>query len=102
MVGCTLRFDRKHQVLLITFGKLATQASALATYSAVERFVAAEGPCSVIADLSLLEKVEVPGHFVRSMDAWAMGSPARGLDPPGCSREQEAPGVRIGPYRNAN
>ena len=69
VVGCTLRFDRKHQVLLITFGKLATQASALATYSAVERFVAAEGPCSIIADLSLLEKVEVPGPFVRSM-AW--------------------------------
>jgi hypothetical protein len=67
--GMHLRFDRKHQVLLITLGKLATQASALATYSAVERFVAAEGPCSIIADLSLLEKVEVPGHFVRSM-AW--------------------------------
>jgi hypothetical protein len=69
VVGCTLRFDRKHQVLLITFGKVATQASALATYAAVERFVAAEGPCSVIADLSTIERVEVTGDFVRSM-AW--------------------------------
>ena len=69
VVGSTLRFDRKHQVLLITFGKVATQASALATYAAVERFVAAEGPCSVIADLSTIEKVEVKGDFVRSI-AW--------------------------------
>jgi hypothetical protein len=69
VAGSTLRFDRKHQVLLITFGKLATQASALATHSEVERFVAAEGPCSVIADLSALEKVEVAGDFVRTM-AW--------------------------------
>ena len=68
-VGCTLRFNRQHQVLLITFGKVATQASALATYGAVKRFVAAEGPCSVLADLSPIEKVEVPGDFVRSM-AW--------------------------------
>ena len=35
----------------------------------MERFVAAEGPCSVIADLSTIEKVNVTGDFVRSM-AW--------------------------------
>jgi hypothetical protein len=69
VVACTLRFDRKHQVLLIEYGKVANQASALATYAAVERFVAAEGPCSVLADLSTIEKLEVPGDFVRSM-AW--------------------------------
>ena len=69
VAGSTLRFDRKHHVLLITFAKVATEASALATYAAVERFVAAEGPCSVIADLSTIERVEVTGDFVRSM-AW--------------------------------
>jgi len=69
VVGCTLRFDRKHQVLLITYGTVATPASALAAYAAVERFVTTEGPCSVLADLSSIEKVEVPGDFVRSL-AW--------------------------------
>jgi hypothetical protein len=69
VMTCTLRFDRKHQVLLIEYGKIANQASALSTYAAVERFVAAEGPCSVLADLSTIEKLEVPGEFVRSM-AW--------------------------------
>src|SRR4029077_13476547 len=66
VVGCTLRFERKHQVLLITYGTVATPASALAAYSAVERFVTAEGPCSVLADLS---SIEVAGDFVRSL-AW--------------------------------
>jgi len=69
VVGSTLRFDRKHRVLLITFAKVATEASALATYDAVKRFVAVEGPCSVIADLSTIEKLEVRGDFVRSI-AW--------------------------------
>ena len=69
VAGSTLRFDRKHHVLLITFAKVATEASALATYAAVERFVAAEGPCSVIADLSTIEKLEVRGDLVRSI-AW--------------------------------
>ena len=66
---CALRFDRKRRVLLITFGKAASQFSSLAVYSAVEQFVAAEGACAVIADLSTIEKVDVTGDFVRSM-AW--------------------------------
>src|SRR5215472_680407 len=68
-VEYALRFDRKHKVLLIIFGKVATQASALSTYAAVERVVGVEGPCSVIADLSAVEKVEVTGDFVCSI-AW--------------------------------
>ena len=68
-VGYTLRFDRKQRVLLITFGKVARQSSLLAAYDAVTHFVAAEGSCSVIADLSKIEKAEVTGDFVRSM-AW--------------------------------
>ena len=69
VAGSTLRFDRKHHVLLITFAKVATAASALATYAAVQRFVAAEGPCSVIADLSTIERLDVRGDLVRSI-AW--------------------------------
>lgn len=69
VLGCTLRFDRKQQVLLITYGTVATHASALAAYTAVERFVAAEGPCSAIADLSAIEGIEVTADAVRSL-AW--------------------------------
>jgi len=64
-----LQFDPKQRVLLITLGKVVTQESALAAYTAVVRFIAAEGPCSAIADLSAVESAEVPGHFVQSL-AW--------------------------------
>jgi hypothetical protein len=68
-VGCTLRFDRKRRILLLTFEKAASQTSVLATYSVVKRFIDIEGPCSVIADLSTIEKVDITGNFVRSI-AW--------------------------------
>ena len=67
--GCSLQFDRKHHVLLITYGKVATPASALTAYDSVEHFVSSEGPCSVLADLSNIETVDVPGDFIRSL-AW--------------------------------
>ena len=89
VLGCTLRFDRKHRVLLITFGKVASHASALATYVCVKRFVAAEGPCSVIADLSTIEKVEITGDFVRSM-AWMPP-----VLPPGNQRVIVAPRAEV-------
>jgi hypothetical protein len=65
----TLRFDRQHGVLLITFGKLATPASALAARGAVEHFPESEETCYLIADLSAVEKAEITGDFVRSL-AW--------------------------------
>jgi len=85
VVGCALQFDRKHRVLLITYAKVGSPASALATYAAVERFVATEGPCSVLADLSAIEKVEIPGDFVRSL-AWMPT-----VIPPGQQRVVVAP-----------
>ena len=83
--GFTLQFDRKHHVLLITYGKVATPASALIAYNSVERFVSAEGPCSVLADLSAIEDVDVPGDFVRSL-AWMPT-----VNPPGLQRVVVAP-----------
>jgi hypothetical protein len=63
----TLRFDSQHRVLLVTLGKVVTRVSALAAYIAVERFLAANGPCAEIADLSAVEKAEIPGSFVWSL-----------------------------------
>jgi len=85
VLGCTLQFERKHHVLLITYGKVATPASALAAYDSVERFVSSKGPCSVLADLSTIENVDVPGDFVRSL-AWMPT-----VIPPGLQRVVVAP-----------
>ena len=85
VLSCTLQFDRKHHVLLITYGKVATPASALTAYNSVERFVSSEGPCSVLADLSTIENVDVPGDFVRSL-AWMPT-----VKPPGLQRVVVAP-----------
>jgi hypothetical protein len=68
-MDCELQFDPKHRVLLITLGKVVSEASASAAYAAVVRFIAAEGRCSGIADLSAVERVDVPGDFIRSL-AW--------------------------------
>ena len=67
--GCTLKFDRLRRLLLVTFGKVATRESSLAAYTAVARFLAVEGPCSIIADLSAIERIEITADAVRSF-AW--------------------------------
>jgi hypothetical protein len=66
-VDYDLRFDAKRRVLLITMGSVATKASVLAAYNAVQRFIISEGACSVIADLSAVERETVPGYFVQSL-----------------------------------
>jgi hypothetical protein len=69
-VDYELRYDPKDRVLLIHMGRTVTKASAAAAKTAVQRFIADEGPCSIIADLSAIEREEVPGKFVQSL-AWA-------------------------------
>jgi hypothetical protein len=66
-VDYELQYDPKHRILLIVMGRTVTEASALAAYDAVHGFVAAEGPCSTIADLSLIESVKVTGYFIRCL-----------------------------------
>jgi hypothetical protein len=68
-VDYNLRFDPKHRVLLVVMGRTITKAIASAAQNAVRHFMVAEGPCSVIADLSAIEREQVPGCFVRSL-AW--------------------------------
>jgi len=71
----TLQFS-KHQVLLITTGEVVTEEIISAVYSAVERFVASEGPCSGISDFSAAEDVRVSAEFVRRLAARSPAIPA--------------------------
>lgn len=66
-VDYELAYDPTGRVLLISMGRAVTKASATAAQTAVRCFIAAEGPCSVIANLSGVEREELPGHFVRSL-----------------------------------
>ena len=65
----TLEFDRDHKVLLITMGKLVTEASALAAASAVRTFAGIHDPWSAIADLRAVEKIDASASFVRYLAA---------------------------------
>jgi hypothetical protein len=55
--------------VLVTLGKVVTEKSALAAYSAVERFIAAHGPHSGITDLSGVEELGVSADFVWKLAA---------------------------------
>jgi hypothetical protein len=66
-VDYELAYDSKNRVLLITMGRTVTKASAAAAQTAVQRFMEARGPYSIIADLSAIEEEDVPGYFVRSL-----------------------------------
>ena len=59
-----LRVDPEHRVVLVTLGKIVTEMVALAAYSAVERFIATQGPHAGITDLSGVEKLDVSADFV--------------------------------------
>jgi hypothetical protein len=76
-VDYELRYDPKDRILLIFMGKTVTKASASAAQEAVQRFIAAEGACSIIADLSAIAKEDVSGQFVQSL-AWAPSAIASG------------------------
>jgi hypothetical protein len=66
-VDYELAFHPKGRVLLIFMGSTVTKASAVAAQAAVRCFLAAEGPCSIIANLSGVEREELPGDFIRSL-----------------------------------
>jgi hypothetical protein len=66
-VDYELAYNRKDRVLLIFMGRTVTKASAVAAQTAVRCFIAAQGPCSIIANLSGVEQEELPGSFVRSL-----------------------------------
>lgn len=81
----TLQADPEHRVVLVTMGKVVTEESALAAYTAVEQFIAAQGPHSGITDLSEVEKLRVSADFV-----WCLAAKAP-MIPDGMSRVAVAP-----------
>lgn len=63
------QFDARHRVLLIAMGPRLTRENYLRAYAAVRRFVAAEGPCSMIFDVSAVTDFQFPAGFEREIAA---------------------------------
>ena len=70
------QFDARHRVLLIAAGPRLTQEIYLRVYAAIKRFVAAEGSCSLILDLSAVTDFQLPFEFVREIAAMEPVVPA--------------------------
>jgi hypothetical protein len=85
----SLQADPEHRVVLVTLGRVVTEESALAAYTAVEQFIAAQGPHSGITDLSDVEKLRVSADFV-----WRLAAKAP-MIPDGMSRIAVAPRPHI-------
>jgi len=60
-------FDSRQRVLLVRFGKALTQPAMEAMNAAIARFVAREGPCPGILDLSAVEEVALPSAFIATL-----------------------------------
>src|SRR5215469_13872110 len=61
------QFDARHRVLLVTAGALMTRAIHQRIYDAVKRFVAAQGPCSLILDLAAVSDFALSFEFLREI-----------------------------------
>jgi hypothetical protein len=84
-VDYSLQADPQRRVVLVTLGKVVTEESALAAYTAVEQLIAAQGPHSGITDLSEVEKLRVSADFV-----WRLAAKPP-MIPDGMSRIAVAP-----------
>ena len=87
----TLRFDSKHRVLLVTLGKVVTEAIVREIHSVVVRFVDAQGPCSLIGDFTAVESSELSAQSMRSLAEMIPAIP----DTPGSLRVFIAPRAAI-------
>ena len=63
----TVHFDSEWRVLLITMGKIATEASMLDAYAAIERFASTENISCGIMDLSVVETFNVSTGFIHRL-----------------------------------
>ena len=84
-----MQVDPDHRVMLVTLGKIVTEASALAAYTAIEQFMSAHGPHSGITDFSGVEKFHVRADFV-----WFLVTKPPAI-PEGMSRIAVAPRLDI-------
>ncbi len=64
-----LQFDPHHRVLLVTFAAGTTDETVTQAFGAMERFIAAHGPCRIVRDYSSSEGAPSPG-FVQRMATW--------------------------------
>ena len=60
-------FDSRQRILLVRFGKALTQPAMEAMNAAIVRFVAREGPCPGILDLSAVEVATLPSAFIAAL-----------------------------------
>jgi len=62
-----LRFDARHNVLLVAFTGRISQTAYLAAYEDVAVFITGHGPCSCIADFSATDSVDVSPDFAHKI-----------------------------------
>ncbi|HEY7610281.1 MAG TPA: hypothetical protein VIF14_13690 [Alphaproteobacteria bacterium] len=62
-----LLVDRKQRILVARLGSVLTEAALTAMRAAVRRFVAKEGPCPAILDLSAVDRAEVSSRFIADL-----------------------------------
>ena len=87
----TLRFDSKDRVLLVTLGKVVTEAIVREIHPVVVRFVDAQGPCSLIGDFTAVESSELSAQSMRALAEMIPAIP----DTPGSLRVFIAPRAAI-------
>jgi len=62
-----LAFDAKNRILLVSVTGELTREDYLAGYEAIDRFIAAAGPCSAIIDFSAVERFALSPDFARDI-----------------------------------
>ena len=71
-----LAFDAKHRLLLVSVTGDLTREDYLAGYDAIDRFMAAAGPCSAIVDFSAIERFDLSPEFAREIATMRPAIPA--------------------------
>lgn len=62
-----LAFDANNRLLLVSVTGDLTREDYLAGYEAIDRFMAAAGPCSAIIDFSAVERFDLSPEFAREI-----------------------------------
>ena len=73
------RFDGKHRALHITFGAKLTEDVYMQGYALMKNFIAANGPCSLIVDLSFVTEFGLSNEFVREIGGGGLAVPGATL-----------------------
>lgn len=66
-MGFVMEYSAENNILRVTLEGHLTDAVMLEAYGAAARYVASNGPCRAIADVSRVTKVEVSSHVIRQL-----------------------------------